>query len=46
MPACTAEHESVVICQMTSDGDEAPDFRVVVEPSPGKRPAHAVPREG
>jgi len=25
----------VVVCQMTCDGDEAPDFRVLVEPSPG-----------
>ena len=31
--ALPAEHGSVVVCQMTSDGDEAPDFRVVVEPS-------------
>jgi mRNA interferase MazF len=30
--ALPAEHASVVVCQMTSDGDEAPDFRVVVEP--------------
>src|ERR1700751_5235970 len=28
-----AEHASVVVCQMTSDGDDAPDFRVIVEPS-------------
>jgi len=33
--ALPVEHESVVVCQMTSEGDEAPDFRVVVEPSPG-----------
>src|SRR5579862_404194 len=33
--ALPVEHESVVVCQMTSDGDEAPDFRVVVHPSPG-----------
>ena len=31
--ALPAEHASVVVCQMTSDGDEASDFRVVVEPS-------------
>jgi mRNA interferase MazF len=31
--ALPAEHASVVVCQMTSDGDEAPDFRVVVEPN-------------
>ena len=33
--ALPVEHASVVVCQMTSDGDDAPDFRVVVEPSPG-----------
>jgi mRNA interferase MazF len=33
--ALPLEHASVVVCQMTSDGDDAPDFRVVVEPSPG-----------
>jgi mRNA interferase MazF len=33
--ALPAEHASVVVCQMTSDGDDAPDFRVVVEPGPG-----------
>jgi len=27
-------HASVVVCQMTSDGDDAPDFRVLVEPTP------------
>jgi mRNA interferase MazF len=31
--ALPAEHASVVVCQMTSDGDDAPDFRVAVEPS-------------
>jgi mRNA interferase MazF len=31
--ALPAEHASVVVCQVTSDGDDAPDFRVVVEPS-------------
>jgi mRNA interferase MazF len=33
--ALSVEHASVMVCQMTSDGDDAPDFRVVVEPSPG-----------
>lgn len=27
-------HASVVVCQMTSDGDDTPDFRVLVEPTP------------
>jgi|SRR5579863_3082787 mRNA interferase MazF len=31
--ALPAEHASVVVCQMTSDGDDAPDFRVAVEPT-------------
>ncbi|MGO9802332.1 MAG: type II toxin-antitoxin system PemK/MazF family toxin [Steroidobacteraceae bacterium] len=31
--ALPAEHASVVVCQMTSDGDDAPDFRLVVEPT-------------
>jgi mRNA interferase MazF len=31
--ALPAEHASVVVCQMTSDGDGAPDFRVAIEPS-------------
>src|SRR5271166_6751146 len=31
--ALPAEHESVVICQMTSEGDDARDFRVAVEPT-------------
>jgi mRNA interferase MazF len=33
--ALPVEHASLVVCQMTSDGDDAPDFRVLVEPSPG-----------
>src|ERR1700758_1860896 len=32
--ALPLEHASLVVCQMTSDGDDAPDFRVLVEPSP------------
>jgi len=31
--ALPSAHASVVVCQMTSDGDDAPDFRVVVEPT-------------
>ena len=31
--ALPAEHASVVVCKMTSDGDDAEDFRVAVEPS-------------
>ena len=31
--ALPAEHASVVVCQMTSEGDDADDFRVAVEPS-------------
>lgn len=31
--ALPAEHASVVVCQMTSDYSEAPDFRVTVEPT-------------
>jgi mRNA interferase MazF len=31
--AFPADHASVVVCQMTSDGDDAEDFRVIVEPS-------------
>lgn len=31
--ALPAAHASVVVCQMTSDGDDAPDFRLVVEPT-------------
>lgn len=30
--ALPAEHASVVVCQMTSDLSDAPDFRVTVEP--------------
>src|SRR6516165_9787905 len=32
--ALPPQHASVVVCQMTSDGDDAPDFRVIVEPTP------------
>jgi mRNA interferase MazF len=31
--ALPAEHASVVVCQMTSELSEAPDFRVTIEPS-------------
>ncbi len=31
--ALPVEHASVVVCQMTSDLSEAPDFRVTIEPS-------------
>ena len=31
--ALPVQHSSVVVCQMTSDGDDAPDFRVIVEPT-------------
>jgi mRNA interferase MazF len=31
--ALPAEHAYVMVCQMTSDGDDAPDFRVTVEPT-------------
>jgi mRNA interferase MazF len=31
--ALPVEHASVVICQMTSECSEAPDFRVTIEPS-------------
>jgi mRNA interferase MazF len=31
--ALPAEHASVVVCQMTSDIVEAPDFRVTIDPS-------------
>ena len=31
--ALPAEHASVVVCQMTSDIAEAPDFRVYIEPT-------------
>jgi mRNA interferase MazF len=31
--ALPAEHASVVVCQMTSDIVEAPDFRITIEPT-------------
>jgi mRNA interferase MazF len=31
--ALPVEHASVVVCQMTSDGADAQDFRVAVEPT-------------
>ena len=31
--ALPAEHASVVVCQMTSDLSDAPDFRVTVDPT-------------
>ena len=31
--ALPAEHASVVVCQMTSDCSEAPDFRVTIDPT-------------
>jgi len=31
--ALPAEHASVVICQMTSECSDAPDFRVTIEPT-------------
>ena len=31
--ALPAEHASVVVCQMTSDLSEAPDFRVTIQPT-------------
>ena len=31
--ALPAAHASVVVCQMTSDFSEAPDFRVTIEPT-------------
>jgi mRNA interferase MazF len=33
--ALPAEHASVVVCQMTSELSEAPDFRVTIEPTKG-----------
>ena len=33
--ALPAQHASVIVCQMTSDLVEAPDFRISVEPSAG-----------
>lgn len=31
--ALPAEHASVIVCQMTSDIADAPDFRVTIEPT-------------
>ena len=31
--ALPAQHASVVVCQMTSDLSDAPDFRVTIEPT-------------
>ena len=31
--ALPSGHASVIVCQMTSDGDDAPDFRVLIEPT-------------
>ena len=31
--ALSAEHASVVVCQMTSECDDAPDFRVTIDPT-------------
>jgi mRNA interferase MazF len=31
--ALPAEHSSVVVCQMTSECSEAPDFRVTIDPT-------------
>ena len=31
--ALPAEHASVVVCQMTSECTDAPDFRVMIEPT-------------
>ncbi len=31
--ALPAEHSSVVVCQMTSEFSEAPDFRVTIDPN-------------
>ena len=31
--ALPPEHTSVVVCQVTSDGDDAQDFRVAIEPT-------------
>lgn len=31
--ALPSEHASAVVCQMTSDCSEAPDFRVTIEPT-------------
>jgi mRNA interferase MazF len=43
--ALPAGHASVVVCQMTSDIVEAPDFRVTLEPSPRnglRTPSHVI----
>ncbi|MGO9006227.1 MAG: type II toxin-antitoxin system PemK/MazF family toxin [Beijerinckiaceae bacterium] len=32
--AFSASHASVIVCQMTSELVDAPDFRVTIEPSP------------
>lgn len=31
--ALPAAHASVVVCQMTSEGSDAPDFRVTIDPT-------------
>ncbi|HEX4025335.1 MAG TPA: type II toxin-antitoxin system PemK/MazF family toxin [Steroidobacteraceae bacterium] len=31
--ALAAEHASVIICQMTSECSDAPDFRITIEPT-------------
>jgi mRNA interferase MazF len=31
--ALPAEHASVIVCQMTSDITDTPDFRIIVEPT-------------
>jgi mRNA interferase MazF len=33
--AFPATHASVVVCQMTTELGDAPDFRVTIDPSPG-----------
>jgi mRNA interferase MazF len=33
--ALPAEHASVVVCQMTSESNDAPEFRVTLEPTKG-----------
>jgi len=35
--ALPTEHASVVICQMTSECNDAPDFRVTIEPTRSNR---------
>ncbi|WP_255646353.1 type II toxin-antitoxin system PemK/MazF family toxin [Inquilinus sp. Marseille-Q2685] len=32
--AFPSEHASVIVCQMTSDIADAPDFRITIEPGP------------